>query len=131
MIAAGRVGKAPAFLFREGELYHFFENPKGAEDDSGFVGSNSLVSVELASIPIEPHDIIVVFSEAISREQEARVREALVGAKNSLFEVHQQLLGDLFGERVDEIGFSMCTSLGPETVLLTEVISDEEYEEFD
>lgn len=62
VIAAGRVGRGVAYLARQGEVFPFFAAPKPVSEFA-YVGSNSLVAVELASVPAQAGDVILIFSE--------------------------------------------------------------------
>ncbi|MCB0334190.1 MAG: hypothetical protein KDD55_11860, partial [Bdellovibrionales bacterium] len=72
MIASGRVGNGSAYLYRAGELFPFFDSTgqeEGAHQE-GYLGTQSLVSVELASVATEPHDVLYVFSQELSEKEE-------------------------------------------------------------
>lgn len=69
LIAAGRVGKGVAYLSRRGEIFPFFSD-RSTFQESPSIGSNSIVSVELASVPAEAGDIVIVFSDPIPAEEE-------------------------------------------------------------
>ncbi|MCB0331309.1 MAG: protein phosphatase 2C domain-containing protein, partial [Bdellovibrionales bacterium] len=63
----GRVGNGSAYLFRDGELFPFFEQSSGDSDPNtgNFLGANSLVSVDLANVPVEASDRVFLFSEPL------------------------------------------------------------------
>lgn len=69
LIAAGRVGHGVAYLSRKGEVFPFF-SPKPSDQDIIAIGSNSIVSVELASVPAEEGDVVLIFSEPIPAAEE-------------------------------------------------------------
>ena len=69
-ISAGRVGKGVAYLARNGEVFPFFSQ-RPADQEAVTVGSNSIVSVELASVPAEAGDVVLVFSDPIPAGEES------------------------------------------------------------
>ena len=69
-ISAGRVGKGVAYLARNGEVFPFFAQ-RPADQEAVTVGSNSIVSVELASVPAEAGDVVLVFSDPIPAGEES------------------------------------------------------------
>lgn len=89
VIAAGRVGLGNAYLCRDMEVFPFFETHAGISPESqgadtlsgnpsvpeglpidGFVGTQSLVSVELASVPLHPRDVVFLSAEALDSHGE-------------------------------------------------------------
>jgi serine/threonine protein phosphatase PrpC len=113
-VAAGRVGEGSAYLFRRGELFPFFELPKG---DEQYIGSNSVVSVELASVPLEQHDRVLVFSRALTQGEEAEMVRGLSGAR------HPGDLARLSDGVVPNLVWGLGAQLGPQTIYLTQVAS--------
>ncbi len=83
-IAVGRVGAASAYLARRGELFPFFEPPDPEAAPEALVGSQSMVSVELASVPIEEGDLIFAFSREISSSLERQLLEEVENIASSL-----------------------------------------------
>ena len=71
-IATGRVGKGVAYLARNGEVFPFFSK-RLPDQEVITVGSNSIVSVELASVPAQAGDIVLVFSDPIPVEEESEL----------------------------------------------------------
>ena len=120
LIAAGRVGAGSAYLHRQGELFPFFEaRESGAAD---FVGSNSLVAVELASIPVEPADSVLAFSCRLRDEQEAGLRSQLAGADLGRAGALRELVSGLWSDP-REPGFALAAQLGPQTIYLAQAVS--------
>ncbi|MCB0320116.1 MAG: protein phosphatase 2C domain-containing protein [Bdellovibrionales bacterium] len=76
---SGRVGGGSAYLFREGELYSFFETPTRTtvEDEENFLGSRSVVAVDIANVPAEPGDQVYVFSEGLTPSGENELASLL------------------------------------------------------
>ncbi len=67
LIALGRVGPGAAYLLREEKCFPFFEESDFESADK-LVGSRSLITVELASVPLEPRDVIILLSEKVAHE---------------------------------------------------------------
>lgn len=121
--AAGRVGAWSAYLFRKGELFPFFEDSREAsrkKEIDSYVGVNSLISVELASVPIQPSDVLVAFSEELSAGKEKRLKEVLMHLTPSVDSTCTTVIGDLFPEGPFP-AFTMVTTAGPDTFYLREL----------
>lgn len=131
VIAAGRVGGGSAYLYRGGELFPFFEKQKDKEEHKAgddFVGANSLVSVELASVPVEAQDVLIVFSNYLTPDEE----DALSVISHELFSEQnfakpgnnpcQKLVKLLFTEP-ENVPFVLLTQVGPETIYLADAVA--------
>lgn len=124
LIAAGRVGSGSAYLYRAGELFPFFEDNSDlqADSDDGYLGTQSMVSVELASVSVEGDDMIFVFSQSLSPKEEAELT-ALIGdtpfegASNPMAEISQFLFSN-----PDDVAFAHVTKIGPEAIYLRQVV---------
>ena len=114
VVAAGRVGEGSAYLFRGDDLYPFFEEQDGSQID--YVGSQSLISVELACVPIKEADTIVVSSEALDVAQEQALQKLL----RSHQDVSPEQLARAVFKRSEQVPFVMRGSIGPETIYLSE-----------
>lgn len=124
VIAAGRVGVGSAYLYRQGELFPFFENSdaqKNPESLQTFVGANSVVSVELASVPLEPSDLIVVFSSFLDAALEKNLTSLLSEVPMSTTQACDFVAKRLF-EEPQHLAFGMTARLGPECIYLCEVV---------
>ncbi|MBX7136985.1 MAG: protein phosphatase 2C domain-containing protein [Oligoflexia bacterium] len=120
IIAAGRVGSGSAYLYRGGELFPFFEHqPEGASESpaEGFVGSNSLVSVELASVPAQDGDLLLVFSSTVGTEQEEGISKSLQRISQDPFSSAEFALNCLIPE-LGSMAFAVAAHLGPSAVYL-------------
>lgn len=71
--SCGRVGTNSAFLYRGFELFPFFEN----DSSDQFIGSQSLVSVQISSIAVEPSDTFILFSNPLDDERRNRLVDIL------------------------------------------------------
>lgn len=121
VLAAGRVGSGGAYLVRRGQLFPFFE--PGAQNQASpasmsYLGAQSLVSVELASIPAEESDYIFLTSESLSSESEGLLCKQL-----STPEMQQSLnpctkLCDQLFENPSKVPFAMLMKTGPNTIYL-------------
>jgi hypothetical protein len=134
LIAAGRVGHGNAYLCREGEVFPFFETildphlgnvAQPGQLTDGYVGSQSMVSVELASVPLRPHDVIFLCAEPLDAFGERELYGVLddLGVtysdrprEPSTF-VCDQLVQSLY-PAASEIPFAMLAVVGPETIYL-------------
>jgi hypothetical protein len=134
LIAAGRVGQGNAYLCREGEVFPFFETildsrlgnaAQPGQLTDGYVGSQSMVSVELASVPLRPHDVIFLCAEPLDAFGERELYGVLddlgvtyseTAREPSTF-VCDQLVQSLY-PAASEIPFAMLAVVGPETIYL-------------
>lgn len=126
MISIGRVGAGSAYLLREGELFPFFEavaSAPAAESYEKLVGAKSLVSVELASVPVAANDLILVCSMALTvadeRQLSTAVSDFVVDPENLNSESLENLAKFLF-EETGDFPFLIAAHLGPETVYLNQ-----------
>ena len=135
-VAAGRVGLGSAYLVRKGKVFPFFAPaPEGVVefDDYGecltpplakgfsFLGSNSLIDVELASAPLEGNDVAFVFSRPLSAANET----LLIETAEALFRYPEQQPDNLAAEVARQIfrdmqavSFVVALKVGPEAVYL-------------
>lgn len=124
-VAAGRVGEGSAYLFRGGELFPFFEQKVFGSDEAALerlIGAHSIVSVEVASVPIEEEDVIVVFSQALDSDMEQQLcvllSEAPLRKEVSIAEYYlRRALSRLFPDQ--EVPFAMAARVGPEVIYLS------------
>ncbi len=126
-MAVGRVGYGSAYLVRGGESFPFFDPPAHdalAKGRGVFIGSNSLVPVELASVPIEEGDSVLMFSDFIDAEKERGIGMFLSDYDWSEGMACQDLCQYLFPEMVD-LSFAMVARMGPDTIYLSEIINGE------
>ncbi len=143
-LATGRVGNGSVYLFRNGELFPFFEAPEGGESAVGdakeqpdeyesrnrsFIGSNALIDIEVASVELEPEDVVCVFSRPLTTLNETLLFEfldtlraghdAAVGAG-----VAEQLCAEVFTEP-DTLSFAMVACIGPEAIFCSQVVPED------
>ena len=119
-IAAGRVGKGTIYLLRGREIFPFFEKTQAgatAANSDSFVGAQSLVSVELASVQCSQGDLIMMFSDEIDPRAESQLSDlssnSTVGARE-IFESCKHIC--------DKLAFSVYARIGPEAIYLSEVV---------
>ncbi|MCB0339245.1 MAG: protein phosphatase 2C domain-containing protein [Bdellovibrionales bacterium] len=123
-IAAGKVGDGSVYLFRNDEVMPFFQTSREQTHSQEYIGMNSLVSVQLASVSVQEGDMIFVFPRSLQDADEA-----------ILLEVCPLLLGypgnraDLLAKKVfagnDTLPYLMVASVGPEAVYLGEPLKEE------
>lgn len=119
VIAAGRVGVGSAYLHREGELYPFFEattQPRNGDAYATFIGANSIVAVELASVPVEPGDVLYVFSTFLDPIRE-KAFAALIAQDSNTGNPCENMVMKLFDE-TEGLAFAMRACIGPEAIYL-------------
>lgn len=135
-IATGRVGFGSVYLFRKNQLYPFFEAPEGEVDKVGdaqefpdifatrtysFVGTNSLVDVEMASVELQGDDIICAFSRPLTSLNETLLFESLEALIADGFPLVAQedpaarLCHDVFTEP-ETLSYALLASVGPDVV---------------
>ena len=120
--AAGRVGDSSVYLYRENELFPFFETVAPENEDvinEGFVGANSLVSVELASVPVQANDVLLAFSRSLSVQKEKLLKSTLF---NKNFKLDCQLILEKVFTSDNEPDYLIVANLGPETLYLKEIV---------
>jgi len=113
----GRVGSGPAYLLREGSLFPFFEAEKSLEQvpTENYLGTNSLVSVDIANVPVEPGDRVLLFSERLSEGAVNDLEVLLSDGRppSSIEEISHVLFND-----PAQVGFSFSLQVGQPTVFL-------------
>lgn len=120
MIGVGRVGQGSAYLIRSGEVLPFLESVEEEYGDPAvgkYVGTQSLVSAELANVPIQEHDVVLLFSEMLDA---ARERELVKHAP--AVEWGAQAERAAFARRIfagrDDYAFIIATQIGPRAIYL-------------
>lgn len=122
IIAAGRAGSVSAYLIRDGEVCPFFAEGAAGEKGTGFVGENSVVTVELSSIELRAHDLIIALPTVLGEEQ----RAILTGyALRPLSEESRPLtpLIEALYLNTGQIAFALQAQVGPEVIYLNRVAS--------
>jgi hypothetical protein len=121
IIAIGKTDSGSVYIIRNGEVVPFFiETHRDAATSPNYVGLNSLVNVEVSSLPLQSGDEIIAFSKTLTMEEEGKlvdtVQVALMTGRDSL------VLGidHIFSERMD-IPVLLTISVGPEGIYLAEV----------
>ncbi|MEY4667371.1 MAG: hypothetical protein RL518_70 [Pseudomonadota bacterium] len=135
-IATGRVGFGSVYLFRKNQLYPFFDPPEGEIDKVGdaqefpdhfatrkysFVGTNSLVDVEMASVDLQGEDIICAFSRPLTSLNETLLFESLEALVADGFPLVAQedpaarLCHDVFTEP-ETLSYALVASVGPDAI---------------
>lgn len=135
-LATGRVGFGSVYLFRKNQLYPFFEAPEGEIEKIGdarefpddlaarkysFVGTNSLVDVEMASVELQGEDVICAFSRPLTSLNETLLFESLEALIADGFplvpqdDVAARLCHDVFTEP-ETISYALVASVGPDVI---------------
>jgi hypothetical protein len=140
-VAVGRVGIGTAFLVRRGSVYPFFEEHD--RDPLTFtetldavdpvraravacIGQNSLVDVELASVPVAPGDLVIVSSRFPRPDQVAEASDVIASVNaEEPREPHLRALAREFFVRLlsdpETVAYGLMARVGPETIYLSEV----------
>jgi len=134
--AAARVGQGSVYLFRNNQLFPFFSSEgidRSSVDDvaeySGdevsqrqtFVGSHSIIDVEVASVTLNPGDYVVAFSRPLTTLNETLLfqhLEVLVGdgfPRSQPYGMAEQMCLDVFTQ-ADSLSFACMVALGPEVI---------------
>ena len=142
-LATGRVGFGSVYLFRGGELFPFFEAPEGGDTQVGdakeqpdeyhtrncsFIGSNAMVDVELASVVLQPEDIVCVFSRPLTTLNETLLFEFLDNLRIDSREASrnagtaERLCSDVFTEP-ETLSFAMVACVGPDSIFCSQVVA--------
>jgi hypothetical protein len=145
-LSTGRVGYGSVYLFRKKQLFPFFEHPERDESTKvgdaaefpdeatmrqrAFVGSNSIVDVELASVVLEPGDVLCVFSRPLTSLNETLLFECLETLHGEGFpddfeggvsEVAERICNDVFTEP-ESLSFAAIISVGPDVIYCDQVV---------
>jgi hypothetical protein len=142
-LSTGRVGYGTVYLSRKNQLFPFFESGEREEGtrvgdapefpqesamrQRSFVGSNSIVDVELASVALEPGDVLCVFSRALTSLNETLLFECLETLRGEGFpeevecEVAERLCNDVFTEP-ETLSFAAVVSVGPDAIYCDKVV---------
>lgn len=125
VISTGRAGGGSAYLYRHGELFPFFESKhltRLAEQSlDSYVGANSLVSVELASVPTQAADVIFLFSLTLDPLRERTLSVLASELDLSMPNVSRYLAQQLF-EDAEDVAFALTADLGPDTIYLSSIL---------
>lgn len=119
-IAAGRVGTGAIYLYRNQELFPFFEKATSVNSATGadsFVGAQSLVSVELASVACIEGDLILLFSAELDSDSERKLGETLSSGW-----VSAEHLWIALKSICDRRAFSVYARVGPQAIYLSRAV---------
>lgn len=121
---AGRIGRGSVYLYRGGELFSFFAiNPVPTESTPRgfFLGSDRLVSVDLASVPMRESDLIVLLSEPIDPVQEGELSLFLQGLSAGSEDLAVKVVEGLV-RRNGNLAFCQAASIGPDVIYLKKAV---------
>lgn len=140
--AAARVGLGSVYLFRDRQLFPFFSSDgveRGVVGDvdefpsdlhvqrQAFVGSNSIIDVEVASVVLAPGDLVCAFSRPLSSLNETLLFQYLEILLEEGFPESQQralaeqLCVEVFTEP-DTLSFACVASVGPDVIYCSRVV---------
>lgn len=140
--AAARVGLGSVYLFRDRQLFPFFSSEgieRGVVGDldefpsdlhiqrQAFVGSNSIIDVEVASVELAPGDVVCAFSRPLSSLNETLLFQHLEMLLEEGFPENQQqslaehLCVEVFTEP-DTLSFACVACVGPDVIYCSKVV---------
>lgn len=120
-IAVGKSDSGSVYIVRNGEVVPFFiEDSEATSINSNHVGANSLVNVEMSSLPLQSGDAILAFSRTLDPVEEARLIDSvqaglIVNGKGLNFGIEH-----LFPDR-GTVPVLLVITVGPEGIYLEEV----------
>lgn len=119
IIASGRAGDGCAYLHRAGQLFPFFEAPKSSTEGLGrYLGAHALVSVELASVPVEAGDVILVFPAKLQSAEESALLDCVQVHMNLSARRFENLLSEVFQD-INQLPFALTAHVGPDAIYLS------------
>jgi hypothetical protein len=134
--AAARVGQGSVYLFRDNQLFPFFSSEgidrsvvgdidefssEAPTQKQAFVGSHSIIDVEVASVDLNPGDYIVSFSRPLSTLNETLLfqhLESLVAdgfPRSQPAGMAERMCLDVFTQ-AESVSFACIAALGPEVI---------------
>lgn len=122
LIAAGRAGGVSAYLIRNGEVCPFFGEGSAGEKGTGFVGENSVVTVELSSIELRAHDLIIALPSVLGEEQRAILTGYALRPHSEDSRPLAPLIESLY-LNTRQVAFALQAQVGPEVIYLNRVAS--------
>ena len=127
-VSAAKVGPGNVFLHRAGAIFPFFvENESdelaAARAPTNCIGTNSLVSVELASVDIEANDKLVLVGAELEPSQQENLRQLLCETPSTDENAAQFLSRRLFDPADMQRPTLVSCVVGPETIYLDETVS--------
>jgi hypothetical protein len=140
--AAARVGQGSIYLFRGNQLFPFFGSEgvdravvgdveefseEVVSQRQAFVGSHSIIDVEVASVALNPGDVVVAFSRPLTTLNETLLFQHLEVVLGGSFPdtqppgLAEQLCVDVFTQP-DTVSFACVAALGPEVIYCSKVV---------
>ena len=119
-VAIGRVGDGAAFLYRDRELFPFLEKADVIKPDAaldGLIGGSSLVSVQLASVALKPHDTVILFARGLVPGEEAQLLSAVAGVSFEYGNPPEDLARGLLSD-YRTLPYLALVQVGPEAMFL-------------
>ncbi len=141
--ATARVGLGSVYLFRDNQLFPFFasewvdrsivgdveEFPSDLSvQRQAFVGSNSIIDVEIASVSLAPGDVICAFSRSLTSLNETLLFQHLETVRAEGFpetqprDMAERLCVEVFTEP-DTLSFSCVAAVGPEVIYCSKIVA--------
>lgn len=115
-VSVGRVGGGEAYLYRNFELFPFFDEPP--KDFEWYLGGASLVSVQLSTITLQPEDIVILLSDKIHAFRIGRLLDFMDEAPlEPPYNLSELLKREVF-PGVEEQSFVAVISFGKSSIFL-------------
>jgi serine/threonine protein phosphatase PrpC len=142
-LATARVGLGSVYLFRDNQLFPFFSSEgidRSVVGDveefptdlnvqrQAFVGSNSIIDVEIASVTLGPGDIVCAFSRSLTALNETLLFQHLETLLQEGFpevqppDLAERLCVEVFTEP-DTLSFCCVAAVGPEVIYCSKVVA--------
>lgn len=121
VIAAGRAGSVSAYLLRDGEVCPFFTDSEPGEKVTGYVGENSVVTVELSSIELRAHDVIIALPTILAQEQRAILTGYALRPRSEEGSPLAPLVESLY-LNTEQVAFVLQAQVGPEVIYLNRIV---------
>ncbi len=141
--AAARVGQGSVYLFRNNQLFPFFSSEgvdrsvvgdvaeysaESASQRQAFVGSHSIIDVEVASVTLHPGDYVVAFSRPLTTLNETLLfqhLEVLVAEgfpELQPYRMAEQMCLDVFTQ-AETLSFACVVGMGPEVIYCSRIVA--------
>jgi hypothetical protein len=121
-VAIGRVGSGSAYLVRAGEVYPFFEEGGDAIKNNdpavgNFIGTQALVTVELASVELRGGDNIVLLSDVLEEGSQDSLA-ALGRIQMHPDKMCEEIVSESNNLKKSPLQYGVSVVVGPEAIYL-------------
>lgn len=124
-IAVGKSDIGSVYIVRSGEVVPFFVEESNLDGNTSLtrnlVGANSLVNIELSSLPLEPNDQVIAFARTVLPKEEAKLVDCVRAGFLDSTSAMKFLSSQVFSANV-ETPATVIINLGPEGIYLEEAV---------